>query len=39
LWSYEVPATYSPRTRYIRRISEAPAAAAIADKASVGAEV
>jgi FkbH-like protein len=39
LWSYEVPATYSPRTRYIRRISEALAADAIADKASVGAEV
>jgi FkbH-like protein len=39
LWTYEVPSTYSPRTRYIRRISEAPAADAIVDKTSVGAEV
>jgi FkbH-like protein len=39
LWSYEVPAAYSPRTRYIRRISEASAASAITDQASVGAEV
>ena len=23
LWSYDVPATYSPRTRYIRRTAEA----------------
>ena len=39
LWSYEVPETYSPRTRYIRRTSEALAADAIGVKASVGAEV
>ena len=23
LWGYDVPATYSPRTRYIRRTAEA----------------
>jgi predicted enzyme involved in methoxymalonyl-ACP biosynthesis len=39
LWSYEVPATYSPRTRYIRRTVEAPQTSPISDGASVASEV
>ena len=39
LWSYDVPATYSPRTRYIRRTAEALQPAPIADGASVASEV
>jgi FkbH-like protein len=39
LWSYEVPATYSPRTRYIRRTAEALQPAPISDGASVASEV
>ncbi len=38
-WSYEVPATYSPRTRYIRRTAEALQPAPISDGASVASEV
>ena len=38
-WSYEVPATYSPRTRYIRRTAEALQTAPISDGASVASEV
>ena len=39
LWSYDVPAKYSPRTRYIRRTAEALQTAPIADGASVASEV
>ena len=39
LWSYDVPARYSPRTRYIRRTAEALQTASIADGASVASEV
>jgi len=39
LWGYDVPPTYSPRTRYIRRTAEVTLAAPIADSASVPSEV
>jgi len=39
LWCYDVPATYSPRTRYLRRTAEALLAAANAESASVPSEV
>lgn len=39
LWGYDVPATYSPRTRHIRRTTEAQEAAPMADSASVVSEV
>ncbi|MGB8988292.1 MAG: hypothetical protein WCC37_16945, partial [Candidatus Sulfotelmatobacter sp.] len=39
LWSFEVSATYSPRTRYILRTAEALQPAPIADGASVASEV
>ncbi len=39
LWCYDVPQTYSPRTRYIRRSSEACLAAPNADNESVPSEV
>jgi len=39
LWSYDVPATYSPRTRYIRRTAEALLAAPSAENESVPSEV
>ena len=38
-WSYEVPDTYSPRTRHIRRTAESLQPAATADRASVTSEV
>ena len=34
-WSYDVPATYSPRTRYIRRTAEGFVAPPSADNESV----
>src|ERR1017187_1095249 len=39
LWGYDVPSTYSPRARYIRRTAEPLQPAAIADSASVPSEV
>jgi FkbH-like protein len=38
LWCYDVPTTYSPRTRHIRRIAEALLAAPSADNESVASE-
>ena len=38
LWSYDLPATYSPRTRYIRRSAEALMAAAGTENESVASE-
>ena len=38
LWSYDLPATYSPRTRYIRRTAEALLAAARPENESVASE-
>jgi FkbH-like protein len=38
-WSYDVPLTFSPRTRHIRRTAEPLQAAAVADNASVASEV
>ena len=38
-WSYDVPDTYSPRTRYIRRSAESLQLAAAADEVSVTSEV
>ncbi len=38
LWFYDVPATYSPRTRHIRRPAEALLASASAESASVTSE-
>jgi FkbH-like protein len=38
-WSFDVPSTYSPRTRHIRRAAELLQPAARADKASVTSEV
>ena len=38
-WSYDVPSTYSPRTRHIHRTAEPLQAVAIADNASVPSEV
>jgi predicted enzyme involved in methoxymalonyl-ACP biosynthesis len=39
LWCYDVPSTYSPRTRYIRRTAEALLAAASAESTSVPSEI
>ncbi len=39
LWGYDVPATYSPRTRYIRRAAEALLVAPSANTESVRSEV
>jgi predicted enzyme involved in methoxymalonyl-ACP biosynthesis len=38
-WSYDVPPTYSPRTRYIRRTGELLQAPETADSTSVPSEV
>ncbi len=38
-WSYEVPSTYSPRTRHIHRTAEPLQSAPLADDASVPSEV
>jgi len=38
LWCYDVPATYSPRTRYIRRSADVLLAAPVVDKESVSSE-
>jgi FkbH-like protein len=38
-WSYDVPSTYSPKTRHIRRTLEPIQPASIADDASVASEV
>jgi FkbH-like protein len=39
LWAYDVPPNYSPRTRYIRRVTEPLKVAAIPENASVPSEV